>query len=145
MSEGRKFSLIKPTLQTPFHIDFDWWRANDNNWHIALQSLLCSEHQQAYASLPEDKLIDWVDPETAEVHQLDGLQNTLISHCAKQPGFLDEHTALVDAVFRILLANGNVPLSAEQLGERLNRPADIILRTISGPRIYKGLRPYLAL
>jgi len=144
MTEVKKISLIKPTLQTPFHIDFEWWRANDNNWHIALQSLLCLEHQEAYANLPEGQMIDWVDPETAEVRQLDGLQNTLINHCAKQAGFLDEHTALVDAVFRLLLANGNMPMSAEELGTQLNRPAGTILRTIAGPRVYKGLKPFLA-
>jgi hypothetical protein len=92
MSEVKKFSLIKPTLQTPFHIDFEWWRINDTNWHVALQSLLCPVHQEAFAGLPEDQMIDWVDPESAEVRQLDGLQNTLIIHCAQQPGFLDEHT-----------------------------------------------------
>ena len=144
MTEVKKISLIKPTLQTPFHIDFEWWRANDNNWHIALQSLLCLEHQEAYANLPEGQMIDWVDPETAEVRQLDGLQNTLINHCAKQAGFLDEHTALVDAIFRLLLANGNMPMSAEELGTQLNRPAGTILRTIAGPRVYKGLKPFLA-
>ena len=143
MSEVKKISLIKPTLQTPFHIDFDWWRANDNNWHIALQSLLCPEHQEAYANLPEGQMIDWVDPESAEVRQLDGIQNTLINHCAKQPGFLDEHTALVDAIFRVLLANGNTPMSVEELGAHLNRPPDTILKTIAGPRIYKGLKPFL--
>ena len=144
MTEVKKISLIKPTLQTPFHIDFEWWRANDNNWHIALQSLLCLEHQEAYANLPEGQMIDWVDSETAEVRQLDGLQNTLINHCAKQAGFLDEHTALVDAVFRLLLANGNMPMSAEELGTQLNRPAGTIVRTIAGPRVYKGLKPFLA-
>jgi hypothetical protein len=143
MPEVKKFSLIKPTLQTPFHIDFDWWQINDTNWHVALQSLLCPEHQEAYAGLPEGQLIDWVDPETAEVRPLDGIQNTLIVHCAQQPGFLDEHTALVDAIFRLLLVNGNVPLSVEELGRRLNRPADIILKTIAGPRVYKGLKPYV--
>ena len=86
-------------------------------------------------------MIDWVDPETAEVLQLDGLQNALISHCALQPGFLNEHTALVDAIFRLLLASGNTPMSADELGTRLNRPADIILKTIAGPRVYKGLKP----
>jgi hypothetical protein len=143
MIEAKKFSLIKPTLQTPFHIDFDWWRATDNNWHIALKSLLCTEHQQAFADLPEGQMIDWVDPETAEVRLLDGLQNALIDHCAKQPGFLDEHTALVDAIFRVLLANGNAAMSADELGTHLNRPADTILKTIAGPRVYKGLRPYV--
>lgn len=144
MPEVKKISLIKPTLQTPFHIDFEWWRINDTNWHVALQSLLCLEHQEAFAGLPEDQMIDWVDPETAEVRQLDGLQNTLISHCALQPGFLDEHTALVDAIFRLLLANGNMPMSADELGARLNRPADLILKTIAGLRVYKGLKPCMA-
>jgi hypothetical protein len=144
MSEVKKISLVKPTLQMPFHIDFDWWRANDRNWHIALNSMLCPEHQEAFASLPEGQLVDWVDPETAEVRQMDGLQHTLISHCAKEEGYLDEHTAVVEAIFRLLLANSNTPMSAEELGARLNRPAEVILKTIAGPRVYKGLRPYVA-
>lgn len=141
MTEVRKVSLIKPTLQTPFRVDFNWWRLNDRNWRIAMESMLCPEHQEAFADLPEDQLVDWVDPETAEVRQLDGLQNTLITHCARQADFLTEHTAVVEAVFRLLLANGNTPMSAEELGARLNRPAETILRTITGQRVYKGLRP----
>jgi hypothetical protein len=144
MSELKKFSLVKPTIQMPFHIDFDWWRANDENWHVALASMLCPEHQEAFATLPDGQMIDWVDPETAEVHQMDGLQYTLIQHCAKQSGFLDEHTAVVEAIFRLLLSNGNTPMSAEELGARLNRPAETILKTIAGPRVYKGLRPFIA-
>jgi hypothetical protein len=144
MGELKKFSLVKPTIQMPFHIDFDWWRAHDENWHVALMSMLCSEHQAAFANLSEDQMIDWVDPETAEVRQMDGLQHTLIQHCAKQAGFLNEHTAVVEGIFRLLLANGNSPISAEELAARLNRPADTILKTITGPRVYKGLRPYVA-
>jgi hypothetical protein len=144
MSEIKKFSLVKPTPQTPFHIDFDWWRANDSSWNVAIQSILCPEHQEVFSNLTEGQMIDWVDPETAEVRQMDGLQHTLIDHCAKQPGFLDEHTALVDGVFRLLLAGGNTPMSAEQLSVRLNRPAETIMKTITGPRVYKGIRPYLA-
>jgi len=144
MTEAKKFSLIKPTVQTPFHIDFEWWRENDNSWRVALESLLCPEHKEAFSNLAEGQQIDWIDPETAEVRPMDGLQHVLIDHCARQPDFLTEHTALVDAVFRILLAGGNLPMSAEELGLRLGRPADIILRTIAGPRVYKGLRPYQA-
>jgi hypothetical protein len=144
MSELKKFSLVKPSIQMPFHIDFDWWRANDENWHVALMSMLCTEHQEAFTNLSEGQMIDWVDPETAEVRQMDGLQHILIQHCAKQAGFLNEHTAMVEAIFRLLLSNGNTPMSAEQLGNQLNRPADIILKTIAGPRVYKGLRPYVA-
>jgi len=142
MTETKKFSLLKPTLQTPFHVDFEWWRANDNNWHVALRDMLCPEHQEAFTGLSEDHLIDWIDPETAEVTQMEGLQTTLISHCARQPDFLDPHTALVEGIFRLFLANGNKPLTPVDLGEKLGRPADVILKTIAGLRVYKGIRPY---
>jgi hypothetical protein len=91
--------------------------------------------------LQADQEVDWVDPETAEVQAVDGLQQILITHCAKQEGFLTEHTTVVDAVFRMLLANGNSPLTPTDLGARLSRPADTILRTLAGPQVYKGIRP----
>jgi hypothetical protein len=135
-------SLLKPTIKTPFHIDFDWWKKNERDWHVFLRSLLCPEHQQAFAETEEGGLIDWIDPKTAEVKQVDGIQHALMSHCALQPGFSDSHTAMVEAVFRIFLVNGNIPMSADDLAKKLERPADTILRTISGPRVYRGLRPY---
>ncbi len=135
-------SLLKPTTKTPFHIDFDWWKKNERDWHIFLRSLLCPEHQEAFAETEEGGMIDWIDPMTAEVKAVDGVQHALMSHCALLPGFSDSHTAMVEAVFRIFLVNGNVPMSADDIAKRLERPADTILRTISGPRVYRGLRPY---
>lgn len=141
MPEGKRTSLVKPTSKTPFHIDFDWWQKNERDWHVYLRSLLCTEHQQVFANLEEGQTIDWVDPLTAEVKPVDGVQNTLMSHCAKQPDFLTEQTALVEAVFRLFLTNGNLPMSSEELGARLNRPAMTILRTLTAGRVYKGIRP----
>jgi hypothetical protein len=141
VAEVKRFSLVKPTLETRFHIDFDWWSQNDRDWRVHLHSFLCPEHQEAFSNVRGDEQVDWVDPETAEVQQVDGLQHVLITHCAKQPGFIDEHSALVDAVFRLFLANGNTPLTPVELGERLGRPPQTILRTFSGMRVYKGLRP----
>jgi len=136
-----KRSLIKPKLTSPFQIDFDWWKRNDRDWRVYLRSFLCEEHQRMFENLDNDEIIDWVDPKTAEVKQVDGLQHVLISHCAKQDDFLTRNMALVDAVFRVFLSNGNKPQTPQELGELLNRPADTILRTFSGLRIYKGIRP----
>jgi len=137
----RRFSLIKPTLQTPFHIDFDWWKKNERDWHVYLRSLLCPDHQEVFADVEEGEMIDWVDPKTAEVKPVDGIQHTLMTHCARRPEFVTEQTALVEAVFRLFLTNENAPMTAEELGSLLNRPPNTILRTLSGPRVYKGLRP----
>jgi hypothetical protein len=135
-------SLLKPSIKTPFHIDFEWWKKSERDWHIFLRTLLCQEHQEAFANVEEGGMIDWIDPQTAEVKPVDGVQHALMSHCALLPEFSSEKTAMVEAVFRTFLVNGNVPMSAEELGKRLGRPADIILKTIAGPRVYRGLRPY---
>jgi hypothetical protein len=142
MTDTKRSSLIKPTLDTPFHVDFDWWRRSDRDWRVYLNSLLCPEHQEAFANWEEGQTIDWVDPETAEVRPIDGVQHILLTHCAKQPEFVTEQTALVEAAFRLFLVNGNEPMNARELGERLNRPAMTILRTLAGPRVYKGIRPF---
>lgn len=134
-------SLLKPNARTPFHIDFEWWKQNERDWQVFLRSLLCAEHQEAFAEIEEGELIDWIDPETAEVKPVDGVQHALMSHCAQLPAFLNERTAIVEAIFRTFLANGNVPMSAEELGKRLGRSSDVILKTIAGPRVYRGLRP----
>lgn len=141
MTELKRFSLVKPTLQTLYHIDFNWWSQVDRNWRIDLFSFLCPAHQDVFSDVRGEDLVDWVDPETAEVQQVDGLQHVLITHCAKQAEFIDERTTLVDGVFRILLANGNAPMTPIELAEHLGRPPLTILQTLSGNRVYKGLRP----
>lgn len=139
--ESKRSSLIKPKLTSPFQIDFDWWKKNDRDWRVYLRSFLCVDHQRMFEEMDNDEIIDWIDPTTAEVKQVDGLQHTLISHCAKQDGFIGSNMALVDAVFRVFLSNGNKPLTPQELGEILNRPPTTILRTFSGFRVYKGIRP----
>jgi hypothetical protein len=143
VTEVKRMSLVKPTLQTHYHIDFDWWAKNDRDWRVYLRSYLCPEHQVAFADLDMNAQVDWVDPETAEVQQVDGLQHVLITHCAKEPGFVTEQSAVVDGIFRLFLANGNTPLTPLELGERLGRPPVTILKLLSGTRVYKGLRPCL--
>jgi len=141
MPELRRYSLVRPTLQTKFRIDFEWWSQSDRDWRVHLQGLLCSTHQELFANSGEGQMVDWVDPETAEVKQVDGIQHVLITHCAKEAGFITEHTAMVDAIFRVFLANGNMPLTPVDLAAQLNRPAETILRTLAGGRIYRGVRP----
>ncbi len=141
MSDSGKFSLVKPTLETPFRIDFDWWKSHDHNWRVFLYGFLCEEHQKAFSDLTGEIWIDWIDPQTAEVQHVDGLQHILMTHCAKQPDFVSNTTTLVHAVFRVLLANGNVPCSPNELSKLVGKSPEIILRTLSGPTVYQGIRP----
>lgn len=144
MTDSKRMSLVKPSLDTPFHIDFSWWSQYDREWRVYLRSLLSDQDQERFADLISgDELVDFVDPETGEVHQVDGLQHVLITHTAQQEGFLDEHTAVVEAIFRLFLKNGNSPMSVAEIAEQLNRNPNQILKTLSGGRVYRGIRPVI--
>ena len=141
MIMGSQFSIVKPTTKTPFHIDFDWWKDNDSDWRVFLYDFLCESHRDTFRNEPTDIIIDVVDHTTAEVHQEDGLLYTLMTHCAKQPDFIQSNASLVSLIFRIFLSNGNKPFNVEELSKITNRPANTILVTLTGRQIYKGIRP----
>jgi hypothetical protein len=107
---------------------------------VFLRGLLGPEQEDTLAQVNLDDRVDWVDPRTGEVQQMDALQYLLSNHYAKA-GDTDEGVSLVEAIFRAFLKNGNHPLSARELGEALERPAQTILRTLAGARVYRGIRP----
>ncbi len=139
---GKPSSLIKPTKDTKFHIDYDWWERSNQDLRIYLLSHLPPEVRERLSQSEHDAVVDYIDPDTAEVMKLDAL-GLAIQQAAKAPNFINEHTSLVDSVFRVFLANGNTPLSSRELAEITGRSADIILKTLGGHRVYKGIRPYI--
>ena len=140
MTEAPRPSLVKPTLDTPFHIDFSWWRQNDREWRVFLRGLLGEEKEAELADLNLEERVDWVDPNTGEVSQVDVLQYLLSTYYTQQ-GDQEGGTSLIESIFRAYLKNGNSPLSSRQLGEALGRPPQTILRTLAGMRVYRGIRP----
>jgi len=135
--------LIKPTLDTPFHIDYEWWNREDRELRVYLRSHLCPEHRAVFEEHLDTEEIDWIDEDTAEVTRVDGLQHVLRIHCSLQAGYIESHTPVLDAIFRIFLANNNKPLTPAELGVRIKRDPAVILKTLSGPRVFKGLRPFV--
>jgi len=136
-----KFSLVKPTVETPFQIDFEWWKETDSNWRVFLYDFLCDTHQEYFSEKKDSIKIDAVDPDTAQIIRVDGLLFTLMNHCAKQENFIPNNLPLVSRIFRVFLANGNTALTPNQLSEIVNKPPRTILVTIGGHRVYKGIRP----
>lgn len=138
----RPLSLIRPTAESLFHIDFDWWQENDSNWRVFLLSFLCPEHQEYFKDKADTVKIDAVDPETAEIKKVDGLLYELMNHCAKQDGFISEKIPVIAKVLRTFLSNGNEPLSANELAVIVDRPVSTLLATLTGSQVYKGIRQF---
>ncbi|MDX2160747.1 MAG: hypothetical protein SF162_05430 [bacterium] len=133
-------TMVKPTQDTKFHIDYAWWEKSDEDLRVYLLSHLPADQRDRLAQNGETRTIDHIDPETGEVHQLDEIGMAL-QNAAKDPHFINPHTSVVDSVFRVFIANNNQPLTPHELGELLKRPAATILKTLSGARVYKGIRP----
>ena len=133
--------LVKPTLDTKFYVDYSWWERSSEDLRTYLLSHVLPEQRDRLSAAEAGSVIDYINPDTAEVSQLDELQFA-IKKAAEDPNFINPQTSLVDSVFRVFLANANTPLSPRELAEQTGRNATTILKTFSGTRIYKGIRPY---
>lgn len=133
---------IKPTVDTKFHIDFRWWERRNQDFRLDLYAQLCEECRGKYPSHKETQLVDWVDPDTAEVQRVDALWQSLMTCCRQKPDYITEYTPLTTAVFRVFLSNGNTPLTPKELHQILGRRTpELILATIGGQQVYHGIRP----
>lgn len=135
-----KSSLLKrATEDTKFYVDYEWWDKSDLDLKTYLFTRLPIEED---ANLEmEMNEVDLVDPETGEVYRVDGFQYIVKTYFNQLPEDFATRTSLVDAVFCVLLANANQPMSAQEIAKRVNRPTETVLKTIGGPKIYQGIRP----
>lgn len=134
--------LKRPTADTKFHIDYNWWEESNLDLKTYLSaSLPVSEDAEAFDT--EAELVDLIDMKTGEVRQVDSFQYLVQTYFRQLPEDFASRMSLVDAVFCVLLANGNIPMPARDLGERVNRPTETILRTFGGAKVYLGVRPLL--
>ncbi|MBI5930059.1 MAG: hypothetical protein HY862_12170 [Chloroflexi bacterium] len=136
-TEGKTRS-IKPTLDTPFHIDYQWWEKESQDLRSYLMGLLPEDRRAMLTEQSEMSEIDVIDPQTAEVRKIDPFEQVLRETEIDLTG-----TSLVDAIFQLFLKNGNRPLTPVELGELTSRPPTTILRTLAGTRVYRGLRPII--
>ena len=142
MPASSRLSRFRPTVETKFQIDYQWWEKSRQNFRLHLRAQLCAECQERFADHHNTEDVDWVDPETAEVHRTDALRECLRSRCASDPDYINERLTIVTACFRIFLANNNEALTPVELSNLTPwRSPEEILRTLGGRKVYLGLRP----
>jgi hypothetical protein len=132
----------RPSLDTKFHIDYDWWEDTGRDIRVAVRGQLCQDCQARYPDHRNTEAVDWIDPDTAEVVRGDALLQCLRSECAQKPDFISRTNPLITNAFRLFLLNGNQPLTPVELHEQIQwATSETILRTLSGGTVYMGLRP----
>ena len=133
----------RPTVETKFHIDMEWWWENNRDIHVYIREMLCDECRAEFADdFQNVGELDWVDEKTGEVQCVDGLWHSVRTCCSTKADYITPNTSLVDAIFRAFLANGNEPLSMNEVYELLDRrPPATWLRILTAGPVYMGIRP----
>lgn len=134
-------TLKRVTADTQFYIDYEWWDKSQLDLKTYLVSRLSIDDESAFDTSSEE--IDLVNQSTGEVHRVDGFQYVVQTYFSKLPDDFVTRASLVDAVFCVLLANANQPMTTAEIAEKVQRSVDVVLKTIGGPRIYQGIRPII--
>ena len=133
--------LRQVSEETNFHIDFGWWDKSTMDLKTYLATRLQALGIEDVEFDPDIDEVDIVDMETGEVNRVDGFQFVIQTYFSQLPDDFAQRSSLVDAVFCVLLANANQPMSVNEIAERVSRAPDVVLRTLNGPRVYQGITP----
>lgn len=121
-------------LEWRWFVDLAWYQQSKRSFLTLAQRCLCSQCRERLKG--ED--IPAADLVTA-----------IKDCCSKTPGFITRNLPVLESVFRLLLANGNQPLSLDELGKQLRerREGDtyctspqILARLLSSDQYY-GFAP----
>ncbi len=117
-----------------YYIDLDWYQEQERSFVLLAASRLCPSSQKK--KIPKS--------DTA-------LMNTLKQCCSKSEQYITLDMPLTESIFRLLLANGNKPMSLEQMQARLLQHAGDVTgtRDVSIPKLklvidndrYYGMKP----
>jgi hypothetical protein len=138
--------LKRPDINTKFRVDYDSWTDRQRDIRMLIREQLCPECRAKFGDDLSTQDIDWVDPGTGEVTVVDGLSYYLRECCSQREDYITRGTPLTAAIFRVLIANGDVSLSAVEIHERIGRSEPkTLLRILLGQdmRTHYGVRPVL--
>jgi hypothetical protein len=120
--------------QQKWYIDADWFRENNRSLSALVRGRLCPD------------CIKRLNPDAHHVSE-ERLIKSIKECCSRIPGYVGVTTPILESVFRIILANGNTPLSLgdimRQMGERwgvsMYRVSEPVLNTLLEKDRYYGL------
>ena len=89
-------------------IDLNWLKTNKRSFSTLAGDALCAKCRKKLKA------------DTTEVKPAD-LQKAVQSCCSKNNDFITASVPFQESIFRIFLANGNKPLTLEELGKQLTQ------------------------
>lgn len=111
------------TTRQAYRIDPAWYEAQDRSLEQVLASRMCSNHTRGVA-VAEERRRAVPDPATGELRFVteapaDDPFDRIAQCCATRADFITPMMPLMESVFRVFLAKGNVALTPEEIHDEL--------------------------
>jgi hypothetical protein len=108
---------------TLYQVSQEWYEAQDRSLDQVLSVRMCANHRSDRSAPAGERRRAVPDPETGELRFVatagDDTFETIAQCCATQSDFITPTMPLMEAIFRVFLAKGNPPLSAEEIHDEL--------------------------
>jgi len=105
MEEKKEISEDRP--ETRWFIDVAWYQQNNRSLSVLAQNHLCP------------KCAKQLSDKGKEI-PLNNLLATIKNCCSQTPDYINSQLPIMESIFRLFLANGNQPLSTEELGSQVS-------------------------
>ncbi|MBU6361407.1 MAG: hypothetical protein WCL57_11965 [Chloroflexota bacterium] len=133
--------FFRPTEQTKFHIDYNWFDEKGQDVNVLIQKYLTAEQLERLGNSPNTTSYDYIDEDTGEVQHVNAAVKMIRDESAKAPDFISARTPVFEAAFRIFLVNNNKPLTTIELAAMMGRRSSDVLTQLSGRVVYNGIKP----
>ncbi|MDP2931799.1 MAG: hypothetical protein Q8O05_04785 [Chloroflexota bacterium] len=89
--------------QVRWSIDMDWYERNNRSFLALVKERVCPKCRKQLKGEPE----------------AEDLLATIKDCCADRPDYISAELPMLESIFRLVLANGNQPLTLEEIGRQL--------------------------
>jgi hypothetical protein len=128
-----------PEAEDPrYYIDETWYTSHNKSFRTVAQTRLCPSCRKKLGTEVQEH-VPTVDNRGRVVYEMRAVPfasnplSEIRKHCSKEAQYITPETPLMEAIFRVFLANGNQPADVPTILEQLSAyvPANERLRTYS--------------
>ncbi len=140
-----------------YFIDERWYTDHNKSFRTVAQTRLCPACRKKLGTEVQER-VPTIDARGRVVYELRSVpfaSNPLTEirrHCSKEAGYITAETPILEALFRVFLANGNQPIDLDDIREQLasyvpaserphGYPPELLQRLLESDNAY-GLRRF---
>ena len=94
-------------LKLRWAIALDWFQQSNRSITALIRDYLCPKCAKQFNS-------------EGKTNSPDALMSAIQNCCSHTPDFINDRLPITESIFRVFLANGNQPVSLEELGKQLS-------------------------